>query len=83
MQDVEKGVVQASQGIIRDAIVSVRGDLQFLVAHLVFTSHVSDSEKERFFGSLTAKLSFPQYTVPVMGIPLQQIPLESVSSLST
>jgi hybrid polyketide synthase/nonribosomal peptide synthetase ACE1 len=75
VQDVEKAIVRASKGAILRAIVSVRGDPQFLVAHVVLGPQVPKEELRAFWLTLVGTLPLPQYMCPALALSLDELPL--------
>ena len=75
LQDIEKNIVQSSGGNVIDAVVSLRGDPQFLVAHAVFSKDRTPLNQEGYLQKLLADLPLPQYMCPAMIIPLEKLPV--------
>jgi hybrid polyketide synthase/nonribosomal peptide synthetase ACE1 len=71
--DIERAIVVASNGIVREAIVSARGDPEFLVAHVVTES--PDSNINSFLSKLINQLPLPQYMRPAFIIRIERMPL--------
>jgi hybrid polyketide synthase / nonribosomal peptide synthetase ACE1 len=87
LQDVEATIVQASNGQIANAIVSVRQakspDTEFLVAHVTFSTdcRVSKQDRNRFLRQLLIDLPLPHYMHPAIVIPLNNMPLTASSKI--
>ncbi|KIL88416.1 polyketide synthase [Fusarium avenaceum] len=80
--DIETNMLSAAQGILREAVVTLReGDPPFLVAHVVFAVNHGIHDQEAFLHSLLSRLPLPQYMVPVAAIPLDELPLTSHSKV--
>lgn len=82
LRDVESNIVGASEGVLQEAVVTLRDEeTGLLVAHVVFSPQqaesLSDAEKEVFLEGLLAKLPVPQYMIPVLAIPLAKLPLSA------
>lgn len=71
--EVASAILQSSQGAITDAVVSMRGEPEFLVAHIVVAQGSSMSEKE--CEELCTGLPLPRYMIPSVVIPLQRLPI--------
>ena len=72
LEEVEHSLIQASRGVISDAVVSVRGDPEFLVVHVIFAPGQSSNYAEAH--RLGKNLPLPQYMHPAMTIPLEHLP---------
>lgn len=80
--DIESNIVRESRGVLREAIVTLRGsDPEFLVAHVVFAPQHGVTDEEEFLRQLLARLPIPQYMIPVMAIPLDRLPLSNHSKV--
>lgn len=79
LEDIESSIVKAAEGAINKAIVSVRGEPQFLVAFVEFKSTVSATEQAQILSGLKSKLNLPQYMLPAMMVPVDQMPLNNHS----
>lgn len=78
LRDIETNIITTSQGILKEAVVTLRkGDPDFLVAHVVFTPQQDVSDKEAFLEHLLGRLPIPQYMIPVLAIPLDKLPLSN------
>lgn len=75
LQEIESAILQVAPNTISEAIVSVRGDPEFLVAHVVFKYGVTMSDSE--LQTLAKKLPLPRYMWPAMIVPLQFFPTNS------
>ncbi|CAG7561044.1 unnamed protein product [Fusarium equiseti] len=75
LDDVANVIFRESKGSIIDAIVTVRGDPAFLVAHVVLAQEsVANSQNLQQFAS---SLPLPQYMKPAIVIPLERLPLSN------
>ena len=79
LEDIENTIIEAADGVICKAVCSVRGDPQFLVAHVEFSTTYPESEREQFLKTLGLRLPLPQYMRPARIIALDMIPLNSHS----
>ncbi|KAF5603867.1 polyketide synthase [Fusarium pseudocircinatum] len=75
LDDVANVMIQQFKDSLEDAVVTVRGDPSFLVAHVVLTPGTSmDASKLQELGST---LPLPQYMRPALVIGLEKLPLNS------
>lgn len=81
LEDIESTIIKTAGGAITRAVASVRGEPQFLVAHVEFADSFPDAEKAKFAKQLIGRLPLPQYMRPAMIIPLDAIPLNSHSKI--
>ncbi|KAL6694280.1 hypothetical protein J3F84DRAFT_395947 [Trichoderma pleuroticola] len=80
LSDVESNILTASRGALREAVVTLReGDPEFLVAHVVFVPECTIADKETFLQQLLHNLPVPQYMIPVVAIPIDELPLTNHS----
>lgn len=79
LEDIENTIIEAAGGVICKAVCSVRGDPQFLVAHVEFSTTYPNGEREQFLKTLGVRLPLPQYMRPARMIALDMIPLNSHS----
>ncbi|PKX89195.1 lovastatin nonaketide synthase [Aspergillus novofumigatus IBT 16806] len=72
LNEVANVILHTAQGSLADAVVTVRGQPEFLVAHVVFArgEHLSESQLD----TLCADLPLPRYMIPSMIIPLDRLP---------
>ena len=75
--DVESCVLQAANGALTDAVVSLRDhdDVHFLVAHVVFAQRFPAEDRDSFLKRLPSLLALPQYMCPAKIIALDRLPL--------
>ncbi|KAF2027840.1 acetyl-CoA synthetase-like protein, partial [Setomelanomma holmii] len=73
--DTQQSMLAASQGQLREVIVTPRGDPTILVAHAILSSDISNGGEQRFLQSLAASLPLPQYMRPSIIIPIDHMPL--------
>jgi aspyridone synthetase (hybrid polyketide synthase/nonribosomal peptide synthetase) len=73
LTEVSEALLQAGKGSISDAVVTVRGDPQFLVAHVVSSGrkHLTQAE----LNQLSASLPLPRYMIPSVMILLDSLPV--------
>ena len=72
LDGVANALLQIAPEFLSDAVVSARGDPQFLVAHIVFSLGKALSEAE--LQTLAKRLPLPQYMCPAVIIPLDRLP---------
>ncbi|KAI9776743.1 MAG: putative Hybrid PKS-NRPS biosynthetic cluster [Geoglossum umbratile] len=80
LRDIEAVIVQAADGSVHDAVVSVRrtGDnTEFLAAHIVFAPQFSPERRGALLETLPRSLPLPQYMVPSVFVPLARLPLNA------
>jgi hybrid polyketide synthase/nonribosomal peptide synthetase ACE1 len=75
LEDIESSITKTSKGALVEAIVSVRGDPEFLVAHVVFAPSHASADQEAFLRKVRAQLPLPQYMCPAIIIPVERMPL--------
>ena len=75
--DVESCILQAANGTLTDAVVSLRdyNNAQFLVAHVVFAQGFPAQDRNSFLEHLPSLLPLPQYMCPAKIIALDRLPL--------
>lgn len=73
LNEVANSLLQAAKGALADAIVTVRGTPEFLVAHVVIAR--GEELSQQHLEHLCASLSLPRYMIPSMIVPLDRIPL--------
>jgi hybrid polyketide synthase/nonribosomal peptide synthetase ACE1 len=81
LKDIESTIITAAGGAIFKAVVSLRGDSGFLVAHVEFDSEHQIGDKEGYLKALLAGLALPKYMCPSLISPLESIPLNSHSKV--
>jgi hybrid polyketide synthase/nonribosomal peptide synthetase ACE1 len=73
--EVEDAIVEASNGAISNAIVTLREDGEkFLAAHVIFSRHCPERSQD-FLRGLQATLPLPDYMRPSIIIPVDILPL--------
>ncbi|KAM0202100.1 hypothetical protein ACHAQI_010959 [Fusarium lateritium] len=74
--EVEDAIVEASNGAISHAIVTLREDREkFLVAHVIFSRHYPDHSRQDFLRGLQATLPLPDYMRPSVIVSVDKLPL--------
>ncbi|KAJ5188310.1 Acyl transferase/acyl hydrolase/lysophospholipase [Penicillium cf. griseofulvum] len=82
LSDIESNMISVAGGALREVVVTLReGDSPFLVAHVVFEPKHNVADKDAFLRDLLARLSLPQYMIPVMAIPIDKFPLSNHSKV--
>lgn len=74
LDEIATSLVQQANGDLIEAVVSVRGDPQVLVAHVVFAPERRTLDPLELRG-LSCKLPFPSYMCPEIIVPLETLPL--------
>ncbi|KAJ0418299.1 lovastatin nonaketide synthase [Aspergillus carlsbadensis] len=72
LDEVAHAILAASDGTLTDAAVTVRGDPEFLVAHVVPSRR--DETDTQGLSSTLSRLSLPRYMIPSMILPLNGLP---------
>ncbi len=72
LNEIANVILDAAQGSLADAVITVRGQPEFLVAHVLFAHgrHLSKAELD----TLCADLPLPQYMIPSMIIAPDRLP---------
>lgn len=75
--DIESTTLTAANGILSEVAVSVRGDPEFLVGHVVMspTCEASDLDVDFFLQNLLLNLPLPLYMKPAMLVPISSLPI--------
>ena len=82
LSDIESNILSGAGGALKDVVVTLyEGDTEFLVAHVVFAPQHNITDKEAFLQRLLNKLPLPQYMIPVLAIPIDQLPLTNHSKV--
>ena len=82
LEDIESNIVKTSNGAVREAIVTLRGENpEYIVTHVVFAHSHRVTDKEDFLQRLLTRLPVPQYMFPVIAIPLDRLPLSNHSKV--
>ncbi|KAI2473089.1 hypothetical protein F4781DRAFT_427851 [Annulohypoxylon bovei var. microspora] len=85
LQEIENAMLKAFRDCLSDVVVSVRRSTpespEFLVAHVVFDSLLSEEERGNILRSIPTSLPLPKYMCPAVIIPLRQMPRTSSSKL--
>jgi aspyridone synthetase (hybrid polyketide synthase/nonribosomal peptide synthetase) len=72
--EISSTILDASNGALTDAIVTVRGQPEFLVAHVAFAQGITIDEQRKLLAGLLSDLPLPRYMVPSFIIPLERLP---------
>ncbi|KAI1172035.1 putative hybrid NRPS/PKS enzyme [Nemania sp. FL0916] len=82
LSDIESNIIAAADGVLREAVVTLRkGDPDFLVAFVVFAAQSDGKGMDSFLENLLRKLPLPQYMIPVIAIPLERLPITNHSKV--
>ncbi|PGH17239.1 hypothetical protein AJ80_04881 [Polytolypa hystricis UAMH7299] len=76
LEDIENSIIQAGNGILIGAVVTLRGEQEsaFLAAHVVFAPSYTEN-RDTFISRLPLILQLPQYMIPAVFIALDSLPL--------
>ncbi|RYP73786.1 hypothetical protein DL770_007712 [Monosporascus sp. CRB-9-2] len=78
LKDVEKTILQASGGVLADAVASLRstseGAVKFMIVHVVFSTENLAEDKNQFLQTLLAELPLPRTMCPSALIPIDALP---------
>ncbi|OQE25033.1 hypothetical protein PENFLA_c009G01366 [Penicillium flavigenum] len=79
LQEIEAVLLEASNGALSHAVVSVRGagEDRFLAAHVVFTPDYPQHRRESVLQHLESKLPLPSYMRPAVIVALASVPVTS------
>ncbi|KAK5996292.1 PKS-NRPS hybrid synthetase cheA [Cladobotryum mycophilum] len=85
LEEVERAIVEASQGAIIQAAASVRTDSasgsDYLVAHVELKSGLAEDTDLAFLQQLKGRLTIPQYMKPSAIVPVPALPLNVSNKL--
>ena len=73
LNEVANIILQAAKGSLVEAVVSIRGQPEFLVAHVVFARDQSLTDSE--LNTLSTNLPLPQYMIPSIIIATDRLPV--------
>ena len=79
LEDVARAILNSAPETISEAVVTVRGDPQVLIAHVVLESGKDVSNME--LQTLARDLPLPQYMHPARIVPLEHLPRNSNGKL--
>ncbi|KAH7019596.1 beta-ketoacyl synthase domain-containing protein [Ilyonectria destructans] len=78
LADVEQTVLKASNGVLSDAVTTLRSDpdgqVKFMVVHVVFSSDNSNMDKNDYLHSLLEDLPLSRMMRPSAIIPIDEFP---------
>ncbi|KAH7408173.1 lovastatin nonaketide synthase [Phaeosphaeria sp. MPI-PUGE-AT-0046c] len=72
LEEVASCILKTSQGMVIDAVVTIRGTPEYLVAHVVL-AQVSDQHLSSL-EILRSELPLPRYMIPTLLVPLSRVP---------
>lgn len=86
LQDVETNILQASKGVVAEAVVSLRGqqsdtESQFLAAHVKFAQGRMPDDHAAYLRGLMAELPVSSHMKPVIAVSVTQMPLTISSKI--
>ena len=81
LEDIERSIIDASEGIIKKSVAITKRDPDFLVAFVEFVQDFPDVEKQSFLRVLLQRLPLPRSMTPAMLIATEVIPLNSHGKL--
>ena len=73
--DIEATLISHSDGVVSNAVVSVRTEAQIIVAHVEFSTGRRPSDASGYLRCLVANLPLPPYMQPAIAIPVDNMPL--------
>ncbi|PLB53452.1 lovastatin nonaketide synthase [Aspergillus steynii IBT 23096] len=73
--EVEHAILKAASPALNEVVVSVRGDPELLVAHVVFSRDHGIEDGAVYLNQVLGRLPLPEYMVPAMIVPLDRMPL--------
>jgi len=77
LNEVANVILQSAQGSLADAVVTVRGKPEYLVAHVVPARGQATALSQDDLERLRAELPLPRYMIPATIIALESLPLTS------
>ena len=75
LREVSKALIDASDGLIIDAVVTLRGEPEFLIAHVIFSRGLFATHQQDLLSKLPSLLTLPQYMIPSFIVPIDRLPL--------
>ncbi|THC94049.1 hypothetical protein EYZ11_006458 [Aspergillus tanneri] len=81
LEDIESTIIKMASGQVSRAVCSVRGDPQFIVAHVQLIEAFPQGEELQYLRVLKNRLPLPQHMRPAVIVPVPQIPLNNHSKL--
>nr|WNS47916.1 CapA [Capnodium sp. TTI-000886] len=75
LEDIASNMLRASNGSVSDAVVTVRGDPAFLVAHVVLSENSSLDEKS--LATFSSTLPIARYMRPSVVVALPRLPMST------
>jgi hybrid polyketide synthase/nonribosomal peptide synthetase ACE1 len=72
--DIETTLINDSQGVLYDAVVTMRPETQILIAHVIFARAQRPQDTTIYLAKLLADLPLPAYMIPIMAIPVESFP---------
>lgn len=73
--DIEATLISHSDGVVSNAVVSVRTEAQIIVAHVEFSTGCRPSDASHYLRRLVVNLPLPPYMRPTIAIPIDKMPL--------
>nr|ALQ32785.1 putative polyketide synthase [Fusarium babinda] len=77
LTEVETTLLESSKGTLKHAVVTLReeGGVKFLAAHVVFSRHHPEADRDEYLAHLQAELRVPDHLRPSVIIGLDELPL--------
>ncbi|KAI1637132.1 hypothetical protein F4809DRAFT_640890 [Biscogniauxia mediterranea] len=72
--DIESTLLNASDGVIADAVVTMRTEAQVLVAHVIFAPDRKPADPATYLRDLLPTLPLPAYMQPTIAVPVDSFP---------
>ncbi|KAI5919279.1 hypothetical protein F4810DRAFT_714627 [Camillea tinctor] len=72
--DIEATLLNASDGVIADAVVTMRSEAQMLVAHVIFAPGREPANPAAYLRDLLPTLPLPSYMQPALAVPVDSFP---------
>jgi hybrid polyketide synthase/nonribosomal peptide synthetase ACE1 len=83
LQDVEKAILRTANGTILNVVVTVRGEPQYLAAHLQFTHSFPVEQRGAFWTKTVSSLPLPKYMRPSIAVAVDNFPLTDHGKIDT
>ncbi|PLB46349.1 lovastatin nonaketide synthase [Aspergillus steynii IBT 23096] len=77
LEDIEIMILRQADGGIDQVVVSVRGDPQFLVAHVILSRTLADVDQSAFLEDLRSSLPLPLYMCPAILVSVTEFPFNA------
>ena len=86
LQEIERALMDAAQGSISEAVVSLRSspsssNLEVLVAHVTFDQRRTSEHRSELLDLLPSQMNVPRYMCPSVIVPIDRMPLTNTRKL--